>query len=78
MNLRLETLPGQNFDGTARVFRLVECWPTPGVYLRTDIGLWKHPTVASALHRLGAMVEWHRWTPETRAVLLSLNEGKAI
>lgn len=78
MNLQLETLPGQNLDGTPRVFRIVEVWPVPGVFLVTDIGPYTHKDMASALHRLGGMVEWERWTPEAQEALRALNGGNAI
>ena len=78
MNLRIETRPGANLDGTARVFRIVEVWPVPGVRLVTDVGVFVHEDVPSALHRLGGMVEWGHWTPEAREALRALNDGNAI
>lgn len=43
------------------------------------VGAWYarwFPSLGAALHTLGGVIEWHRWTDESKARLSDLNGGR--
>ena len=77
--IKLVTLPGQKYDGSADTFVLVQKGLMGDWTLcYSDVGRITKPTLEKIFFALAGMVEWNRWSPETQAWLLAHNNGKPI
>lgn len=81
MNLKvhLKTLEGQNPDGSADTYVLVQQGLMGDWTLRySKAGSVTKPSLAKLLHTLGGIVAWQRWSPEAQEWLRAHNNGKPL